>query len=196
MLSSDINNLFSNYYTSTISDNRYYQQSQVYTKTETDNLLDYKQNIITSNPYGFNLLSTPQGAILNELKSVNSSSGITITNILDTTLTPQKIQLQFGIDSSVVALQTDITNINSNITNNYTDTTALNTLLTAKLDTTSFNTQIANYMLSTDINNALSNKVDNTTILNYMLSTDIALTLNNYLTATQISNTIYTKKSN
>ena len=46
MLSSDINNLFSNYYTSAISDSRYYQQSQVYTKTETDNLLDYKQNIL------------------------------------------------------------------------------------------------------------------------------------------------------
>ena len=42
MLSSDINNLFSNYYTQTISDGRYYQQSQVYTKTETDNLLDFK----------------------------------------------------------------------------------------------------------------------------------------------------------
>ena len=42
MLSTDINNLFSNYYTSTVSDGRYYLQSQVYTKTEADNLLDLK----------------------------------------------------------------------------------------------------------------------------------------------------------
>ena len=117
-------------------------------------MLNLKQGIITSSPYGYNLLSTPQGSISNELKTINNGNGIVITNILDTTLTPQKIQLQFGIDSSVVALQSDITNINNNLTNNFTDTTALTTLLNAKLDATSFNNTISNYMLSTDINNA------------------------------------------
>ena len=76
MLSTDINNLFSNYYTSTIADGRYYLKSDVYTKTEADNLLDLKQDIITSNLYGFNLLSTPQGAISNELKSASRKNVI------------------------------------------------------------------------------------------------------------------------
>ena len=39
--------------------------------------------------------------------------------------------------------------------------------MNAKLDTTSFNNTIANYMLSADINTALNLKVDNTTLSNY-----------------------------
>ena len=191
--------------------------SQYYTQTQADTLLNSKQNFVisaNSTGSGIPLLSAPQGALDNVVKTISVQSGLTLTDVLDLTTTPVDRRLDFGIDSSVVALQTDITNVNTNLTNNYLTstqigaayatlqylnntfmttaniqsnlanymlTTDVNNALALKLDTTTFNNDIANYMLTADVNTALGLKLDsslfNSTIANYMLSSDITTAL-------------------
>ena len=120
--------------------------SQYYTKIQADTLLNSKHNFVTSansTGSGIPLLSAPQGALDNVVKTISAQSGLTLTDVLDLTTTPVDRRLNFGIDSSVVALQTDIAN--------YMLTTDVNNALALKLDTTTFNPQIANYDTSSTV---------------------------------------------
>ena len=161
--------------------------SQYYTQTQADTLLNSKQNfVISANSTGSGtpLLATPQGALDNVVKTISVQSGLTLTDVLDLTTTPVDRRLDFGIDSSVIALQTDITNVNTNLTNNYLTSTqigaayaTLQYLNNTFMTTANIQSNLANYMLTTDVNNALALKLDTTTfnndIANYMLTADV-----------------------
>ena len=111
--------------------------SQYYTQTQTDTLLNSKQNFVVSansTGSGISLLSTPQGALDNVVKTISVQSGLALTDVLDLTTTPVDRRLDFGIDSSVVALQTDIAN--------YMLTADVNTALAAKQDVLSTGSSI------------------------------------------------------
>ena len=175
MLTADVNNALALKLDTTTFNS---QIANYYTQTQTDTLLNSKQNELYSGPYGTSLLLGPPNYSYHGLRNLVGFNGIDVF-----TAGVNLDQVGFEIDSTVVALQTDIAN--------YMLTTDVNTALGLKLDTSLFNSTISNYMLTTDVNNALALKLDTTTFNSQIANYDTSSTVD-----TKISNNLFTLTDN